>query len=336
MQEKINRSLTQLKEYCDVLLKQKIDKWHDYLAHEIHASAHTIYNYVLDLKSFFEFISQHEGNEVSLQVLSELTLTSFRSYLSSRIKESSSAISNKRAISAIKNFYKFTKIENIHLNELSNPRTEKNLPRPISHAQTRQLMDLSAPYANQPKWIQLRDEAFFMLLYGCGLRITEALNLNIEDLNNHNLRIKGKRNKERIVPMIFPVFSKINTYLEASPHLLQSSMPLFIGIKGDRLSARVIQKQMEKIRLQLGLAESATPHSLRHSYASHLLAGGADLRSIQELMGHDSLASTQVYTKLEDQTLFETYMTTHPRAEAKNIQSSPIDNMNSIGQDSKK
>lgn len=153
-----------------------------------------------------------------------------------------------------------------------------------------------------------------MLLYGCGLRISEALNLNIQDLNSQSLKIVGKRNKERMVPMILPVYTKVMEYLESRPGGTDLKSPLFIGIKGDRLNARVIQKHMEKIRLYFGLPETATPHSLRHSYASHLLSGGADLRSIQQLMGHDSLSSTQVYTKLEDQDLFDTLLNTHPRS----------------------
>ncbi len=288
------------------------------MVHEKHASLHTTYNYLLDLTSFFGFINSHMGQNVSLEILEQLTLSSFRSFLAHRIKDASSANSNKRALSAIKNLYaylhKHAEIKNTHLDELTSPKSEKSLPRPMSYTNVTHLLDLSVLYRNQPKWVQARDEAVFMLLYGCGLRITEALNLNVRDIHTQTLRIKGKRNKERLVPMMFPVFGKLKAYLDSCPITAEPDSPLFLGIKGDRLSPRVVQKQMEKIRLLLNLPETATPHSLRHSFASHLLAGGADLRSIQELMGHESLSSTQVYTKLEDQALFETYLQAHPRA----------------------
>lgn len=318
MKDKINRSLHATKSCCDAQMQDQLSKWHDYMAYERHASAHTLYNYILDLKYFFEFLNGYLGGPVSLNHLEGLTLSSFRSFLANRIKNDSSAKSNKRALSAIKNIYAFlyksTGIKNTQLNELTSPKSDKNLPRPLSHLNTTKLMDLSALYTNQPKWVQDRDEAFFMLLYGCGLRITEALNLNVGDINPQTLRVVGKRNKERIIPMLLPVYGKIMSYLEDAPTPAESTTPLFLGIKGDRLSPRVVQKQMEKIRLALGMPETATPHSLRHSFASHLLAGGADLRSIQELMGHDSLSSTQVYTKLEDQALFEICLKAHPRS----------------------
>jgi integrase/recombinase XerC len=314
MQDKIKRTIHMLGETCDGGAKELVLKWHDHLAFEKRASAHTIYNYSLDLVSFFEFLNGHLGERVSLTHLSTITLSTFRSFLAHRIKGATSAKSNKRALSAIKNFYTHGKIKNTYLDELTSPKAEKTLPRPMSYTNATQLLDLSALYTHQPKWIQSRDEAVFMLLYGCGLRITEALNLNVRDINEHSLRVVGKRNKERVIPMLSVVYNKLKLYLENCPQAMELHQPLFLGAKGDRLSSRVVQKQMEKIRLALGLPATATPHSLRHSFASHLLAGGADLRSIQELMGHDSLTSTQVYTKLEDQALFETYLKAHPRS----------------------
>jgi integrase/recombinase XerC len=318
MQEKIGRTLHVLSESCHQDLKAYVQKWHEHLTYEKHASAHTIYNYLLDFKSFFEFLNNHLGEPVKLDHLAAITLSTFRSFLAHRVKTNSSAISNKRALSALKNLYaylgKHAGVKNIHLDELTSPKAAKTLPRPMSQGHAKQLLDLSALYSQQPKWVQSRDEAVFMLLYGCGLRITEALNLNVRDINAHSLRVLGKRNKERVIPMLEPVHNRLKAYMENCPIPMEPHMPLFLGIKGDRLSPRVVQKQMEKIRLALGMPATATPHSLRHSFASHLLAGGADLRSIQELMGHDSLTSTQVYTKLEDQALFETYLNAHPRA----------------------
>lgn len=317
MKEKITHTIHELKSSCQDELKAQVQKWHDYLAFERHASEHTIYNYALDLKDFFEFLKNHLGEAVSLKHLENLSLSSFRSFLAHRVNHTSTARSNKRALSAIKNFYKYLNkqmgLKNVNLAELSSPKAEKTLPRPMSYIQTTRLLD-NGIYKNQPKWIQARDEAVFMLLYGCGLRLTEALNLNVCDLNESTLKVVGKRKKERMIPMLADVYERIQIYIKSCPMALEKQSPLFLGVKGDRLSPRMVQKQMEKIRLYLGLPETATPHALRHSYASHLLAGGADLRSIQELMGHDSLSSTQVYTQLEDNELYETYLNSHPRA----------------------
>lgn len=318
MEKKIRKALNLLFESCDCRLSAFVQKWHDHLTYERHASAHTIYNYVLDIRNFLEFLSRHMGQTPNLQMLEGLKLSTFRSFLANRVQSAFTATSNKRALSAIKNFYAYLEknagIHNIQLKELTSPKSEKSLPRPVTHNQIQSLMDLSQFYVNQPKWIQLRDEAFYLLLYGCGLRINEALSLDLKHLNAQTLKVLGKRNKERIVPMLLPVYTRILSYLAARPGVTEPDSPLFIGTKGDRLHARVIQKHMEKVRLYLGLPETVTPHSLRHSYASHLLAGGADLRSIQELMGHDSLSSTQVYTKLEDQDLFDTLLKAHPRS----------------------
>lgn len=320
MDDKIARSMFELKPLCRPDLQVALEKWHDHLMYEKHASKHTIYNYCLDLKAFFQFYNQHQGLIADLEGLTSISLTTFRSFLASRVGQRVSAISNKRALSALRNFYSYLNknhgLKNIHLQELTTPKTGKPLPRPMSSHQTQHLQDLSPLYTTQPKWVQARDEALFMLLYGCGLRISEALGLNAGDINNHTLRVLGKRNKERIVPMLAIVYTKIKDYLDKSPTPFEPKTPLFLGIKGDRLNPRVVQKQMEKIRLAMGLPETATPHALRHSYASHLLSGGADLRSIQELMGHDSLTSTQVYTKLEDQELINIYMNAHPRAKS--------------------
>ena len=154
-----------------------------------------------------------------------------------------------------------------------------------------------------------RDGAIMTLLYGCGLRISEALNLNIGDITEHStyLKIKGKGNKERIVPLLPIIWTKIKTYLEQCPYKLTTGEPLFIGARGERLSPRIIQRQLEKIRHYLGLPDTLTPHALRHSFATHLLAQGTDLRSIQELLGHSSLSTTQRYTDVEIETLHREY-----------------------------
>ena len=318
MREKILTTLRANCSHCRKDLSTQLQKWHDYLAFEKQASEHTLYNYLLDLNSFFSFIKEHLGKTIGLADLSSLTLRNFRSYLAYRVSQSNSAASNKRAVSALKNFYRYlekhTNLKNTALFELTSPKGEKKLPKPLPQVKITEISSLESLYIKQPKWIRLRDEALIMLLYGCGLRISEALNLDVKDLNPYGLKVKGKRKKERVTPMIPLVYEKLQTYLESRPLPATADSPLFLGMKGDRLLPRMFQKNMEKIRLAFGLPPTATPHSLRHSFASHLLAGGADLRSIQELLGHDSLVSTQVYTKLEDKVLFETYMKSHPRA----------------------
>lgn len=322
MREKILKALQSACSNGTIGLSEQLKLWHDHLAFEKQVSQHTLYNYLLDITSFLAFSKDHSGELVSLENLSIFPLRHFRSFLAYRVSQNTSAVSNKRAVSALKNFYRFlekhSSAHNAHLYELTSPKAEKKLPKPLSQNKITELSSLGDLYHKQQKWVQYRDEALIMLLYGCGLRISEALNLNIKDLNPYGLRVRGKRKKERILPMIPLVYQKLEAYLEARPLHPAAEAPLFVGTKGARLNPRTFQKNMEKMRLAYGLPATATPHSLRHSFASHLLAGGADLRSIQELLGHDSLASTQVYTKLEDKVLFETYMKTHPRAQGKN------------------
>lgn len=318
MDEKIKRALYSLCESCATDLQEQLLRWHDYMAFEKHASAHTLYNYILDFKSFIEFLQQHMGKSPDLDLLKTIQLTSFRSFLAYRVQKNCTAQSNKRALSALKCVYGFLEkncdIRNVYLKELSTPKSGKTLPRPASYAHIQNFMDSSTFRPEQPQWIHLRDEALYMLLYGCGLRIQEALNLDIGHIHSQSILVTGKRNKQRVVPLMLPVYAKIQNYLELRPGHMEKETPLFIGIQGGRLNARVIQKQMEKIRISLGIPDTSTPHSLRHSFASHMLAGGADLRSIQELMGHDSLSSTQVYTQLEDDSLFDSVLKSHPRS----------------------
>ena len=193
------------------------------------------------------------------------------------------------------------------------------MPRPLSQGQARAVVDLDRRSAGAPDWTERRDAAVLLLLYGCGLRIGEALRLNRADApaadgGLHSLTITGKGGKQRLVPVLPVVAEAIADYLAACPHRLEPGGPLFVGVRGRRLQPRLVQQTMARLRGALGLPESATPHALRHSFATHLLAGGGDLRTIQELLGHASLSTTQRYTDVDEAGLMAAYTAAHPRA----------------------
>ena len=227
----------------------------------------------------------------------KLEVRDFRAYLSQRAARHIDKSSLARELSTLKNFFKWLArydiLRNPALSVIRTPRRAKVLPKALEVNDTFNVIDEAQNLASN-SWQGLRDTAIFTLLYGCGLRISEALSLNVGDIGNNDfLRIKGKGNKERIVPLLPVVVENINKYLAECPYQPKQGEPLFLGARGDRLVPRIIQRQMQKIRAYLGLPDNLTPHALRHSFATHLLAEGTDLRSIQELLGHASLTTTQ-------------------------------------------
>ena len=281
-------------------------------------SDNTLISYKHDVKSFIEFMSTHTGSEVSIKYLNDMKISDFRSFLSYLRNKDISSTSIARIISSLKSFFNYllntNLIESTVVQSLRTPKQKKSLPRPISS----ELAIETIKYAQdmeEEKWIGLRNKSILMLLYGCGLRISEALNLNFEDINeNDYLIIKGKGNKERMVPLMDYVKNDIENYIHECPKNFMKDDPLFVGKRLDRLSPRIIQYVLEKIRHNLSLPETATPHALRHSFATHLLDSGGDLRTIQELLGHSSLSTTQKYTKVETEKLYDAYSKTHPLA----------------------
>ena len=281
-------------------------------------SDNTLISYKHDVKSFIEFISTHTGSEVSIKYLNDMKISDFRSFLSYLRNKDISSTSIARIISSLKSFFNYllntNLIESTVVQSLRTPKQKKSLPRPISS----ELAIETIKYAQdmeKEKWIGMRNKSILMLLYGCGLRISEALNLNFEDINeNDYLIIKGKGNKERMVPLMDYVKNDIENYIHECPKNFMKDDPLFVGKRLDRLSPRIIQYVLEKIRHNLSLPETATPHALRHSFATHLLDSGGDLRTIQELLGHSSLSTTQKYTKVETEKLYDAYSKTHPLA----------------------
>ena len=281
-------------------------------------SDNTLISYKHDVKNFLEFINTHTGSEISIKYLNDMKISDFRSFLSYLRNKDISSTSIARIISSLKSFFNYllntNLIESTVVQSLRTPKQKKSLPRPISSELAIETIK-HAQDMEKEKWIGMRNKSILMLLYGCGLRISEALNLNFEDINeNDYLIIKGKGNKERMVPLMDYVKNDIENYIHECPKNFMKDDPLFVGKRLDRLSPRIIQYVLEKIRHNLSLPETATPHALRHSFATHLLDSGGDLRTIQELLGHSSLSTTQKYTKVETEKLYDAYSKTHPLA----------------------
>jgi integrase/recombinase XerC len=282
------------------------------------AAANTITAYQNDLLGFLSFITLHKGQSQGLGALAKITLPDMRSWMAQERGRGVGARSLARSLSAVKTFYRWLAeregFEPTAVLSTRAPKFHKKLPRPLAQDAAVELLEV---VATQPKedWITARDEAVITLLYGCGLRISEALSLTRADVPLPDvLRIKGKGGKERIVPVLPAARSVVDRYLSLYPGILEPHDPVFRGVRGGPLSARMIQKTMENARMQLGFPATATPHAMRHSFATHLLNAGGDLRSIQELLGHASLSTTQAYTAVDTARLMEVYEKAHPRA----------------------
>lgn len=290
-------------------LLETIEKWQQWLRYERRYSEHTLNAYSRDLAFFINFFAE---KPLTLNFLEKLEIADFRSFVSHRAGKHLEKSSLAREISSVKNFFKWLDnnaiLKNAAISILSSPRLPKLLPKAVDSNDIFSLFDKSLNSAKQ-EWQGLRDRAVLILLYGCGLRISEALSLNVGDFNREStfLCIKGKGNKERIVPLLPVIFEAVEAYLCAAPYSLKAGDALFVGARGERLSPRIIQRQLQKMRAVLGLPDTVTPHALRHSFATHLLCEGTDLRSIQELLGHASLTTTQRYTDVQIETLQKEY-----------------------------
>ncbi|WP_368186939.1 tyrosine recombinase XerC [Aestuariibius sp. HNIBRBA575] len=293
----------------------------EWLAHESAlkaASENTIEAYQRDVLNFLSFMTQHHGAQQGLEPLSHITISDMRAWMAFERGHGIAARSLARKLSAVKTFYGWLAdregFEPTTVLSTRAPKFQKKLPRPLPEETTPALLSQVELQASEP-WVATRDLAVVTLLYGCGLRISEALGLKTKDAPLPEiLRIVGKGGKERIVPVIPAARNAVDAYVTECPHDLTEDMPLFRGVRGGALGPRAIQKVMEKARLQLGLPSSATPHALRHSFATHLLSAGGDLRAIQELLGHASLSTTQAYTAVDSTRLMEIYDAAHPRS----------------------
>ncbi len=294
-----------------------IHRWQNWLRDERRYSLHTVDSYTRDLSIFFDFVFDYFSERLcTLKDLKKFDVRDFRAFLSHRNAKYIGKSTLARELSTLRSFFKWLSrnkiIENPAISVISSPRKPKILPKALDIKQTFQVLATAAD-SEKKEWQGLRDVAIFTILYGCGLRISEALSLNVGDLTNNDfLRIKGKGSKERIVPLLPLVVENIQAYIAACPYNLKNGEPLFLGARGERLSPRIVQRSLEKIRRNLNLPETLTPHALRHTFATHLLAEGTDLRSIQELLGHASLTTTQRYTDVQIETLKKEYHRAHP------------------------
>ncbi len=300
-------------------LRAAIGLWMAWLGGERRASAHTIAAYGRDLAFFLDFLTEHLGEIPGLVTLGRLRPADFRAYLADRAARVERA-SIARGLSVVRGFVRFLERRGLAscpaLAVLRAPKLPHGVPKALTVADAAEMID--APAASGPiksVWQAKRDVAVLTLLYGCGLRISEALGLKRSEApRGEPLTITGKGQKQRMVPVLPAVREAIADYLAACPHALAADGPLFVGARGGPLSPRLVQRRMEVLRGALGLPETATPHALRHSFATHLLGAGGDLRAIQELLGHASLSTTQRYTSVETERLLAVYDAAHPRA----------------------
>jgi integrase/recombinase XerC len=293
---------------------QKI--WLSSLKHERRASPNTLRAYGDDVARFLKFQREHLGGNVTEHALSKLRPADIRAFIATRRGEGLGAGGVQRALAAIRGFYKFLAregiLENAAPRAVRTPRLKRGLPRPLSEVDAQRAIDEAGEH--DVEWLGARDAALLTLLYGAGLRISEALSLKRGDVPlAETLTILGKGRKERVVPVLPLLREAIGEYAAKIPFTAAPSAPLFLSRRGKPMSAREAQGLMQKLRGRLGLTERATPHALRHSFATHLLQGGGDLRSVQELLGHASLSTTQTYTAIDMRQLMETYQNAHPR-----------------------
>ena len=289
----------------------------DHLAHDRRRSAHTVRAYVATAHRFLQFMARHRGEEIGRYALLTIAPTDLRAFLADRRMEGLGPSSAARELSAVRAFLKFAAEElgeQPQLPRTRAPKRPRTLPRPASPTDAMALAEDAGDAAVQP-WIGARDLAILLLLYGSGLRVGEAMSLTARVLPlGSTLRVIGKRSKPRVVPLIPAVREAIDAYVKQCPWPIQGNSPLFLGARGGPLNADLVRRAVQGARRRLGLPDSLTPHALRHSFATHLLARGADLRSLQELLGHASLSSTQIYTGVDAAHLLDVYRHAHPRA----------------------
>ncbi|MGB8273993.1 MAG: tyrosine recombinase XerC [Alphaproteobacteria bacterium] len=312
--------LTDLPLPVDGALADAVERWLGWLADERRASRHTVAAYRRDIHAFLRFLARHSGGEQSLRDLESLSAADFRAFLAERAASGFKRTSTARGFSVVRSFFRFLERNGLARNAapsvLRTPKLPHAVPKPLTRADA---ADAAARVGDMSskRWTGLRDVAVLTLLYGCGLRIDEALSMTRSAVPFRDmLRISGKGGKERVVPVLPAVGEAVGRYLAVCPFTLGPDDPLFVGARGGRLQAGVVQRQMRKVRPYLGLPDTATPHALRHSFATHLLSSGADLRAIQELLGHASLTTTQRYTEVDGERLAEVYARAHPRARA--------------------
>ncbi|HPG88026.1 MAG TPA: tyrosine recombinase XerC [Hyphomicrobium sp.] len=300
-------------------LRDAVQAWLAHLASERGHSPATQDAYARDVRQFLAFLKQHNGHPPCLGDLARVDAKTVRAFLASRRKSGTVSRSLSRTLSALRMFFRWLEredtVSNRALQTIALPKIPHSVPKPLNVEAAAAIVNGGMPA--ELDWIGARDSAVLLLLYGCGLRISEALSLTFRTapINGRDvMHISGKGGKDRMVPAIAIVSDAIHRYVRLCPYPITPDGPLFLGARGGPLSPRLIQLAMEKLRNDLGLPETATPHALRHSFATHLLSAGADLRQIQELLGHASLSTTQIYTEVDATRLLSVYDAAHPRA----------------------
>ena len=304
---------------ADAGLVDALDRWRRWLSDERRLSPHTLDGYGRDIAAFLTFLTGHLGHPPGLSDLAALRPADVRAYLASRHREGLAKTSQARGLSASKSLFRFLDRQGLAHNAVFGvvraPRLPVSVPKPLGVEEALETLSAAGDIQSQP-WMAARDVALFSLLYGCGLRLGEALSLTrgTAPVKGEAITITGKGGKQRLVPLLPAVTAAVADYLAQCPFAGGADEPLFVGARGGPLNPGVVQRQMRRLRPVLGLPDTATPHALRHSFATHLLAGGGDLRTIQELLGHASLSTTQRYMAVDGAALAAVYDKAHPRA----------------------
>jgi len=293
--------------------------WLAHMAHELGRADNTLVAYERDLRQLLAWLERDLGHAPALLDLARMDARQLRGFLASRRQAKAGSRSLARTLSALRTFFRWLEMEDVAHNrairQVARPRVGHGIPKPLSVEKAAAVVD--GGMAADLDWVAARDAAVLLLLYGSGLRISEALGIARRDAPTDGrevLRVIGKGGKERLVPVLPVTRAAVARYIALCPYALAADGPLFLGAKGGPLSPRIVQLLMERLRAALGLPDTATPHALRHSFATHLLSAGADLRQIQELLGHASLSTTQIYTEVDRERLLAVYDKAHPRA----------------------
>ncbi len=308
---------------ADQSVALQMSRWLAHLRSERRLSPKTLEAYARDLRQCLDFLCEHWGARVTLAKFSKLEASDIRAFMAMRRTEAIASRSLMRALAGLRSFGRFLEREGKGkvgaLSAIRAPKVGKTLPKPLPMAAAKRLADADERAGEaRETWVLARDAAVMALLYGSGLRISEALGMKRRDVPRPGegdvLIVTGKGNKTRMVPVLQKVLQLIEDYAAICPYALPPEGPVFVGARGGPLSPRIIQLAMARLRGALGLPDSATPHALRHSFATHLLSRGGDLRAIQELLGHSSLSTTQIYTGIDSERLLEVYRSAHPRS----------------------
>ena len=299
------------------MLDKIISQWLDKLKYVKNYSSHTVNAYHRDLLSFVEFLQQHTAEIVDINLLQSANISIFRSWLAKRKLKDYEHASTARALSAVKNFYLFLaknyNCKNESIASVKNPKISNKLPKALTIEHVLESIDnIDNLVGSQLEWVGVRNKTILILLYATGMRIAEALALSKQDISHDHIRVLGKGGKHRVLPLL-PLASKyLNLYLEKLPWQLENAQPIFLGERGKKLNYAVFARHLIQLRRAFGLPEYCSSHAFRHSFATHLLENGSDLRSIQELLGHKSLSATQRYTKVDINHLKQVYHSNHP------------------------